>query len=132
VVVLMIGNNNMFFTGETGIDAAAQGIKTCAENLLEKFPSAQLVLAKILPAHAPGNKFYEDIQSTNVALDALQLQSNPRIHILDFHKDMLNPDGTLKPGLFTPDNIHLTQDGGYELYAAKLKPLAEKLLNAPR
>ena len=45
---------------------------------------------------------------------------------------MLNPDGTLKAGLFTPDNIHLTQDGGYALYAAKLKPLAEKLLQTAR
>jgi len=27
-----------------------------------------------------------------------------------------------------PDNIHLTQDGGYELYATKLKPLVKKLL----
>jgi hypothetical protein len=132
VVVLMIGNNNMFFTGETGIEAAALGIKTCADNLLEKFPAAPLILAKILPAHAPGNRFYEDIRLTNAALDSLHLESNPRIHLLDFHGDMLNPDGTLKAGLFTPDNIHLTQDGGYALYAAKLKPLAEKLLKTAR
>jgi platelet-activating factor acetylhydrolase IB subunit beta/gamma len=130
VIVLMIGNNNMFFAAETGIEAAARGIQTCAENLLEKFPSAQLILAKILPAHAPGNRFYEDIRLTNAALDALQLQSNPRIHVLDFHGDMLQSDGALKAGLFSADNIHLTQDGGYELYASKLKPLAEKLLKA--
>jgi len=33
--------------------------------------------------------------------------------------------------LFTPDNIHVTQDGGYALYAGKLKPLVEKLLAKP-
>ena len=38
VIVLMIGNNNMFFTPETGVPAAAQGIKTCAVNLREKIP----------------------------------------------------------------------------------------------
>ena len=31
-------------------------------------------------------------------------------------------------GLFKPDNIHLTQDGGYALYASKLKPVVKSLL----
>ena len=31
---------------------------------------------------------------------------------------------------FTPDNIHLSQDGGYGLYAEKLKSLVEKLLGS--
>jgi hypothetical protein len=30
---------------------------------------------------------------------------------------------------FTPDNIHLTQDGGYELCARKLKPVLDKFLS---
>jgi hypothetical protein len=41
---------------------------------------------------------------------------------------MLNPDGTLKAGIFSKDNIHLTQDGGCELYASRLKPIIEALL----
>jgi platelet-activating factor acetylhydrolase IB subunit beta/gamma len=128
VIVLMIGNNNMFFARETGIDPVVKGIQLCAENLLEKFPAAELVLAKILPAHAPGNAFYEDIKSANAALDALNLAGNPRIHILDLWSDVTNPDGTLKAGIFTNDNIHLTQEGGYELYASRLKPVLEALL----
>jgi len=127
VIVLLIGNNNMFFTPETGIEAAAQGIKTCALNLREKFPKADLIVVKILPAHAPGVQFYEDIKKTNAALDPLKLDADPKIHMLDLWNDMVNADGTLKKGLFTPDNIHLTQDGGYELYASKLKPILEKL-----
>jgi platelet-activating factor acetylhydrolase IB subunit beta/gamma len=127
-IVLMIGNNNMFFSGETGIEPIAKGIQTCASNLLEKFPSAHLFVVKILPAHAPGNPFYEDIKRTNTALDSLQLSRNPQIHILDLWNDVTQPDGTLKAGIFTPDNIHLTQEGGYELYASKLKPLLEPIL----
>ncbi len=128
VIVLMIGNNNMFFSRETGTEPVARGIQSCAENLLEKFPAAELILAKILPAHAPGNPFYEDIKSTNAALDSLNLAQNPRIHMLDLWSDVTNPDGSLKPGIFTTDNIHLTQEGGYELYASKLKPVIEALL----
>lgn len=128
LVVLLIGNNNMFFTAETGIEPAAQGIKMCAANLREKFPKAELVVVKIFPAHAPGNKFYEDIKKTNAALDTLKLDADPKVHLLDLWNEMVTADGALKPGLFSPDNIHLTQGGGYELYASKLKPLVEKLL----
>lgn len=130
VVVLLIGNNNMFFTPETGIEAAAKGIEMCVKNLREKFPDAPLVAVKIFPAHAPGNRFYEDIKRTNAALDALLPGGDPKVHVLDIWGEMLNADGTLKAGLFTPDKIHLTQEGGYALYAARLKPLVEKLLGA--
>ncbi len=127
VVILLIGNNNMFFTPETGVEAAAQGIKVCADNLREKFPKAELVLVKIFPAHAPGVRFYEDIKKTNLALDALKLEGSQKVHVLDLWNDFANADGTLKKELFMPDNIHLTQDGGYALFAGKLKPVLEKL-----
>ena len=41
----------MFYTPETGIEPAAQGIKVCVENLREKFPKAPVVVVKIFPAH---------------------------------------------------------------------------------
>ncbi len=52
------------------------------------------------------------------------------MQVLDLWGDFTNSDGTLKQGLFSPDNIHLTQQGGYVLYAEKLRPLLEKLLAA--
>ena len=128
LVVLMIGNNNCFFTPETGIEPAAKGIKACAENLREKFPKAPVVVVKVLPAHAPGNAFYEDIKKINAALDGLKLDADPMVRLLDLTTDFVNADGTLKKDLFSPDSIHLTQEGGYELYATKLKPLVQKIL----
>jgi platelet-activating factor acetylhydrolase IB subunit beta/gamma len=121
-VVLMIGNNNMFFTPETGIEAAAQGIATCVRNLRGKLPAAPLVVAKILPAHAPGDRFYEDIKKTNAALDALELDGDPQVRVLDLSSDFTNADGTLKKDLFTADAIHLSP-AGYAVYADKLRPL---------
>ena len=122
VIVLMIGNNNMFFTPETGIEAAAQGIEMCAKNLREKFPTAEIIVAKILPAHVPGNRFYEDIKKTNAALDPLKLDSDPKVKVLDLWPDFTNADGTIKKDLFTPDNIHLSP-AGYAVYAERLKPV---------
>jgi beta-glucosidase len=121
-IVLMIGNNNMFFAPETGIEAAARGIEMCVKNLREKFPETPIIVAKILPAHAPGNRFYEDIKLTNAALDLLKLESDPKVRVLDLTTDFTNSDGTLKNDLFTPDNIHLSP-AGYAVYADRLKPL---------
>lgn len=121
-ILLMIGNNNMFFTPETGIEAAAQGVAMCVKNLREKFPEAVVVVAKILPAHAPGNRFYEDIKKTNAALDGLKLDGDSKVRILDLWSDFTDADGTIKKDLFTPDNIHLSP-AGYAAYARKLKPL---------
>jgi lysophospholipase L1-like esterase len=123
VVVLMIGNNNMFFAPETGIEPAARGIAACAANLRARFPDATLVVADILPAHAPGDRFYEDIKKTNAALDALKLDADPKVRRLRLWPEFVNPDGTLKAALYTPDRIHLTQEGGYALYAERLRPL---------
>lgn len=123
-IVLMIGNNNMFFTPETGVAAAAKGVEACARNLREKFPDAELIVAKILPCHAPKNRFYEDILLTNAEIDKLHLGVDPKIRVLDLTADFLNPDGTIKQTLYTPDNIHLSPEG-YAAYAARLKPLLE-------
>ena len=123
-IVLMIGNNNMFFTPETGVAAAAKGVETCARNLREKFPDADLIVAKILPCHAPKSRFYEDILLTNAEIDKLNLGADPKIRVLDLTAEFLNADGTIKKALYTPDNIHLSPEG-YAAYAARLKPLLE-------
>lgn len=121
-IVLMIGNNNMFFTPETGVAAAAQGVKACLANLREKFPEAEVVVAKILPCHAPKVRFYEDILLTNAEIDKLRLDADPKVKVLDLTRDFLNADGTIKAELFTADKIHLSP-AGYEAYANRLKPL---------
>jgi beta-glucosidase len=131
VIVLMIGNNNMFFTPETGIQAAAEGIAMCAKNLRHKFPKAHLIVSKILPAHAPGHRFYEDIRKTNSALDLLNLEQDPNVAILDLTSDFTEADGTLKKDLYTPDSIHLSMEG-YALYAERLKPFLSRTAGATR
>ncbi len=128
LIIVMIGNNNMFFTPETGIEPAAKGIQTCIANLRSKFPEANVIAVKILPCHAPGVPFYEDIKLTNAALDSLKFDTDPKVQVLDLTSDFLNQDGTIKKSLYTPDNIHLSLDG-YGVYAERLQPLVEKALN---
>jgi len=127
VVVVMIGNNNMFFTPETGVEAAAKGAAMVVTNLRGKFPKADIIVAKILPCHAPGNKFHDDIIRTNAALDPLKLDNDPKVSVLDMTKDFVNTDGTLRKALYAPDNIYLSVEG-YRVYAGRLKPLVDKAL----
>ena len=126
-IVLMIGNNNIFFTPETGIEPAAKGIEMCVKNLREKFSDAKIVVASILPAHSPDDRFYQDIKATNEVLETLKLNSDPQVQVLDLTNDFLNDDGTLKKELYTPDNIHLSP-AGYAVYAAQLMPVLEAML----
>jgi len=124
VIVLMVGNNNMFFTPETSTNAAAQGIATCARTLRRKFLESQIIVIKILPAHEPGNRFYEDIRKTNAELDLLQLDEDPKVRVLDLWSDFTDAEGTLKKELFTSDAIHLSLEG-YRIYAERLRPTVE-------
>ncbi|NBR86101.1 MAG: hypothetical protein EBS84_12970 [Proteobacteria bacterium] len=127
VIVVMIGNNNMFFTPETGIEAAAKGVQMVVANVRDKFPQAAVIAAKILPCHAPGERFYEDIKKTNLALEALRRGNDPKVTVLDLWSDFTHADGTIKKELFTPDNIHLSL-AGYAVYAERLKPWFDKFL----
>lgn len=127
LIVLMIGNNNMFFTPETGVQAAAQGVQMCVANVREKFPKADVIVVKILPCHAPGTPFYEDIKKTNAALDPLKLDDDPKVRVLDLTSVFTESDGTLKKTLFLPDNIHLSL-AGYGTFADRLQPLVDKSL----
>jgi beta-glucosidase len=126
-IVLMIGNNNMFFVPETGVEPAAKGVKACVDNLRRKFPKAPIVVAKILPAHEPGNAFYENIKKTNAALDPLKLDADRLVRVLDLTTDMVNKDGTVKADLYTKDKIHLSE-AGYAVFAEKLRPVVNALL----
>lgn len=130
--VLMIGNNNMFSVPETGVEPAAGGVKACADNLRRKFPKVPLVVVKILPAHEPRNAFYENIKSTNVALDRLKLDADKLVRVLDLTAEMVNKDGTVRADLYAPDKIHLSE-AGYAMYAQKLRPVVDALLaDAPK
>lgn len=125
-VVLMIGNNNQFFVPETGVEAAALGVKACADNLRRRFPGVPIVVVKILPAHDPGNPFHENVRKTNAALDPLRLERDPALRVLDLTSDLLHRDGTLRSELYAPDKIHLS-DAGYAVYAARLRPVVDAL-----
>jgi platelet-activating factor acetylhydrolase IB subunit beta/gamma len=127
VIILMIGNNNQYFASETGTKAIAEGIKTCALRLREQFPKIPIVVVKVLPFSKPGDPIYENIIKTNADLDQVEITADPLVQVLDFGKELLNTDGSLKDDLFASDRIHLSKSG-YALYAEHLRPILKTLL----
>ena len=104
-------------------------MQACLDNLSDRFPQARIVVVKIFPAHAPGDRFYEDIRRTNAALDASNLTSDPRVQLLDMTADLVAADGTPRKDLYAADGIHLAA-AGYDAYAARLRPLLEKAVGS--
>ena len=130
VVVLNIGMNNVAGMDKTGVTIAsiAQGIQLSVRNIRARVPAAHVVLVKLLPAAKPGSPVRESITKVNAALDGLHLDKDPMVQVLDLMSDLTHQDGALRDEAYAYDQMYLG-DYGYEIYAAKLRPLIEKALN---
>ncbi|MCX7006200.1 MAG: GDSL-type esterase/lipase family protein, partial [Kiritimatiellaeota bacterium] len=129
VIVLKVGVNNAPLVFANGVPAAsvAQGLKLCVENLRLRCPQSQIVLVKILPAFNPTKEVGAKVREINAALAALKLDADAHVHVLDLWSHFTNPDGTLKTALYSDQHLHLGP-AGYEVFAAKLKPVVDSLL----
>jgi lysophospholipase L1-like esterase len=83
---------------------------------------------RILPAFDPTKEAGKAVVDINTALDTLELDRDPQVHILDLWRDFTNADGMLKTELYSDKHLHLGPDG-YEVFATKLKVVVGKLLN---
>ena len=115
---------------KTGVTIAsiAQGIQLSVRNIRARGPAAHVVLVKLLPAAKPGSPVRESITKVNAALDGLHLDKDPMVQVLDLMSDLTHQDGALRDEAYAYDQMYLG-DYGYEIYAAKLRPLIEKALN---
>jgi hypothetical protein len=127
----MIGVNNSNGVQANGVpvSAAVEGIRLCVANLRQRCPESQIVLVKILPAFDPAKEVGAKVREMNAALDALKLESDPKVRVLVLWADFTNADGTLKTELYSDKHLHLGP-AGYEVFASKLKPLLEILTAA--
>lgn len=131
VVVLNIGMNNVSSMKTCGVTASsiAQGIALCVENIRKRVPTAHVVVVTLLPTDKPGSPVRDGISKVNAALNDLQLDKDPMVQVLDLTGDLTNKDGTLRNDAYAYKHIYLG-DGGYEIYAARLKTILNKLLTS--
>lgn len=130
VIILQVGINNIEHAHLSKPPSIAEGIKLCHANLREKFPKAEIVVVKLFPQKSKFDTKYKYTIEVNQFLDELKLGDLPNTYIFDLTSELLNSDGELHLELYDNFQSRLNQAGN-QLFADKLKPLIEKLLNPP-
>jgi beta-glucosidase len=130
VFTIMIGTNN---TGhrpeemESPGDTIA-GIKAIIGRIRAKHPESKIILNAIFPCGADA-KNRNRIRNELVNREIKKFADGKNIFWLDFNPQLLNEDGTLKEEIgFDRMRLHIGAKG-YEVWAANLKPILEKLID---
>lgn len=123
VIALEIGVNNFNDNSDKEI---AGGIRSIVRALQKKAPKARILLFGPLPAGIdnkdPNRQKYKQVHQI-----IREMNNGERIIYQSMDKYFINPDGTLVPGLFAGDAIHLAA-AGYRVWAGVLAEESKKLM----
>ena len=129
VIVLLIGvNNTPLMASGVPAQSVAEGIRLAVLRIRELCPKSHVVVVQILPFGKPTDVNSGHAKTINDALESMNLEQDPQVHLLDASPGMRDTDGMVKPGILAPDHLHLAEVG-YEAYAQRLKPLIDRLLD---
>lgn len=124
-VILLIGTNNLSLSNDTP-EQIEKGIKAIADQLLLKFPEANLLIYGIFPrGEFPSTDIRKRIESINQEIALLD--AHPRISYLDIKDTLSEPDGSLSAEIM-PDFLHLSEKG-YRRWAESLLPWVQATLS---
>jgi lysophospholipase L1-like esterase len=123
VIALEIGVNN--FADNSGKEVA-DGIQSIVRALQKKVPGTRILLFGPLPTgsdnDSPNRQKYKQVHQIIRGMG-----NGKTVFYLNMDKQFINPDGSLKEGLMSPDAIHLTA-AGYRVWAEVMVPMAQKFL----
>ncbi len=125
-VVIHIGTNNLTPTKNAGPctpEEIAQGVLAVCGCVRAKCPGTKIMLMAVFPRWTPAHPGRATIARVNQLLaDAVKLRQaqGEKIVLRDLGPDMLQPDGTFKPGVMAGDLTHLVA-GDYEIWAKAVK-----------
>ena len=97
----------------------AQGVRQILDLLGEQAPESGILLLGTFPR---GESPHAEARLNNAAVNQLirHYADGDRIHYLDIGRKFVEPDGTLKAGLF-PDDLHLSPRA-YRIWAEAMEP----------
>jgi beta-glucosidase len=127
-VVAMIGTNNI---GGYSAEAIAGGIAKIVEAIRAKAPEAKVLLLGIFPrgekASTPEqpNKPRDTAAQVNAII--AKLADNQHVFFLDITPKFLQPDGSIRPELMTPDFVH-PSTAGHQIWADAITPKLAELM----
>ena len=118
LAVLLIGTNGVQIPPA---EAVADGVLRCAAGLLERLPTAHLLVLGIPPCAHYGPHLPGVVASVNAAVAAGVPALGRRAAYIDTAPAFTRPDGAMDRTRFAPDLVHLSA-AGYEALAGLLAP----------
>ncbi|RBP35375.1 lysophospholipase L1-like esterase [Roseimicrobium gellanilyticum] len=125
VVVLMIGMNNLWDGKNTSTDIVT-GIRTIVDKLRAKLPQSKVLILGLPPSGADPMGL-DRVRIAQVNTEAAGIGNGAEVRFLDLFPRFLTRNGTLVPGAYAPDNVHLTAQG-YAILAEELRPWVEQMM----
>jgi lysophospholipase L1-like esterase len=124
LVVLLIGTNNTARMDKP--EDTAEGVKAILATIHDKCPAAKVLLLSVLPRGADAT---DAKRVNNERLNALiaKFDDGKTVKYLDITGKFLAPDGTLVPGAYQKDNLHLDHKG-YEIFAEAIAPTIAEMM----
>jgi lysophospholipase L1-like esterase len=135
VAVLLCGTNNYVVMQSAGgevkwklgpdtpPDEVADGVRAVAQAFRRQLPTTRVIVLGILPVKQ--QEKWDKCEETNRILSTYDYPQD-KVVFLDLEDRFMNPDGTLKSGLYT-DGTHLTPEG-YAVMADALAPEIGRLI----
>lgn len=125
VIVLTVGMNNLWSGQNTATEVTA-GIRAIVEKLRAKLPQSKVLVLGVLPMGADPMGL-DRVRAAQVNTEAAALGNGAEVRFLDLFPRFLTRNGTLVPGAYAPDNIHLTSQG-YAILAEEVRPWVEQMM----
>ena len=119
LVVLMIGINNL----SNNNDDIARGVGAVVELLLQRLPSAKVLLLGVLPRGTDAHAF-ERVKDIDIKIS--KLHDGNRVHFLDMFDQFATAWGDVDVSLYNADQLHL-EAPGYQRWADTMDHLFNEL-----
>lgn len=130
LIILNIGTNNFSATENASSNTPAEitdAIKKIYELLHEKTPDSHITIMGVFPRETPESLNYLRVKQLNELLDK-EFSERENVSFIDIGNSFVLPDGSLNKTFYTPDLVHLT-DNGYNNWWENIKSVVEKHLN---
>ncbi|MCX7885633.1 MAG: GDSL-type esterase/lipase family protein [Verrucomicrobiae bacterium] len=123
-IVLMIGINDVWPGYSPAV--TARNIEAIVATIRQRSPLTKILLIGLLPAFDKHDPVRDWIRSVNARI--ARLADGDSVSFLDIGALLLEEDGSLKPGYYSVDQVHLLRPA-YQILTDALEPLLRELLD---
>lgn len=121
-LIVMYAGDNDIADGKTPGRILAD-FKAFVQKVHAALPQTRIAYIAVKPCPAR-KRFLPEVRATNRLIRQYTV-TDDRLRFIDIYTPMLTSDGSLRPGLFVPDNLHLNAKG-YALWDSIIRPMLDQ------